>query len=246
MGGAADACLRLLGFLLFAAIRWHAGGWDGYFRSQLLSSATGARPDGNKQIWYPLATVAGRFWPGLPFMVLGIGASRRSRAAAALGIFCAAMLIELCIPGRKVWNHALVAYPGLSLLAGAGCLLALEWIRQRGRAVAAAICAVSLAGIVAAPRIGRLVDGAPCTGSTEFAGFLDALGPGETVLVVSQPPSWRTLASLSAERRLEPVPLAKLPAAGELPAKLALVETESLPAQAPEGWSELLRARGWV
>jgi 4-amino-4-deoxy-L-arabinose transferase-like glycosyltransferase len=246
MGGAAVACLPLMGFLLLDDIRWHAGWWDGYFRSQLLSSATGARPDGNRQLWYPLATVAGRFWPGLPFMLWGIGVSRRSRAAAVLGIFCAAMLIELCIPGRKVWNHALVAYPGLSLLAGAGSLPALEWIRQRGKSVAAAVCAVSLAGIVAAPRIGRLVDGAPCTGSAEFAPALDALGPGETILVVSQPTSWRTLASLSAERRLEPVPLAMLPAADAASAKLALVEMESLPAGVPEGWRELLRARGWI
>lgn len=246
MGGAAAACLPLMGFLLLDDIRWHAGWWDGFFRSQLLSSATGARPDGNKQFWYPLATVAGRFWPGLPFMVLGIGAFRRSRAVASVGVFSAAMLIELCIPGRKVWNHALVAYPGLSILAGAGCLPALEWIRQRGKAVAAAVCAVSLAGIVAAPFIGRLVDGTPCIGSTEFAPALDALGPGEAILVVSQPTSWRTLASLSAERQLEPVPLAKLSAAGEPPAKLAIVETDILSAGTPEGWDELLRARGWV
>ena len=32
------------------------------------------------------------------------------------------MLVELCMPARKVWNHELTAYPGLALLAGAALL----------------------------------------------------------------------------------------------------------------------------
>ena len=65
--------------------------------------------------------------------------------------------------------------------------------------------------------------------------------PGTPILVVSDPPDWRTLVALVAEQRLAPIRAAKLP--GAPVAKFALVR-ESL--FATDGWRALASARGWV
>lgn len=85
----------------------------------------------------------------------------------------------------------------------------------------------------------------PCTGSAELAPGLDRLQAGEEILVVSSPTSWRTLASLSAERGLEPDPLPALPPASGIASASVAVVQEDL-AQGAPGWREPLRARGWV
>jgi hypothetical protein len=121
MAGALAAAAPL-GLFLAADRRWlHAGWWEGYLLHQVIASAEGLRPDGRFGLLAPLPLIAGRFWPGLPLVALGIVlAFRRDREARLLCSFCALMLAELCLPARKVWNHELVAYPGLALLAAAG------------------------------------------------------------------------------------------------------------------------------
>jgi len=247
--GAVLASAPLIGFLLIDRSFLHAGWWDVYFRLQVLGSATGLRTDGETGFWYPFVTIAGRFWPGLPFVAyaLILILRRRTRGPdALLAMFCSCMLLALCLPGRKVWNHELVAYPGLALLAGASCLPIQDWLQKHAKRAATALVAAALATVVASPWIGRIVNGRPCVGSTDFATQINVLPPGETILVVSRPTSWRTLASLAAERRLEPVPLETLPEAASTSAQLAMVEAESAPHPLPAGWEQISRARGWL
>ncbi|HEY6913030.1 MAG TPA: glycosyltransferase family 39 protein, partial [Myxococcales bacterium] len=240
--GAALACVPVLAFLALDRTVVHAGWWSGFVENQLLSSALGRRPDGSPQWWFPFFTVAGRFWPGLVLVAAAVWL--RPARARVLWPFCGWMLLALCVPGRKVWNHVLIAYPALALLAGAACVGAADFFERHGRAAALLLSLLAAGVIACAPLIGRAVDGMPCTGSAEFAPELNRLRPGEEILVVSSPTSWRTLASLSAERKLEPDPRTALPAASEPASGLAVVQDNL--AQAAPGWQEIRRARGWV
>src|SRR5207253_387390 len=56
------ACMPLLAFLAADRTILHAGWWDGFLRDQVLGSAMGTRTDGSPEWWFPLATLAGRFW----------------------------------------------------------------------------------------------------------------------------------------------------------------------------------------
>ncbi|HEY5675261.1 MAG TPA: hypothetical protein VIR81_00660, partial [Myxococcales bacterium] len=168
----------------------------------------------------------------------------RPAKARVLWPWSALILLALCLPARKVWNHALIAYPALALLAGAACLPAAEWLDRHERAVRLLLLVLAGGAVACAPLIGRAVDGKPCTGSSEFAPELDRLAPGDEILVISSPTSWRTLASLSAERQVEPDPRPALPAAESATARVAIVQ-EDLAHGAP-GWREIRRARGWV
>ena len=161
-----------------------------------------------------------------------------------IALFALLMLAELCVPARKAWPHELVAYPGLALLAGSALLPAARWLDAHRKPAVYALAAAALAAALLAPRIGRIVDGKPCVGASEFGAALDELKRGEAVLVVSSPTSWGMLASLAAERRLEPQPLAALPPASGGRAQVAIVQ-DSLLASAP-GWTIAARARGWT
>ncbi|HET7788437.1 MAG TPA: glycosyltransferase family 39 protein [Myxococcales bacterium] len=240
--GAAVACVPVVAFLAVDRAVLHAGWWTGYVQSQLLGSALGRRTDGSTQWWFPFLTVAGRFWPGLA--LVAVAAWLRPAKARVLWPWSALILLALCLPARKVWNHALIAYPALALLAGAACLPAAEWLDRHERAVRLLLLVLAGGAVACAPLIGRAVDGKPCTGSSEFAPELDRLAPGDEILVISSPTSWRTLASLSAERQVEPDPRRALPAAESATARVAIVQ-EDLAHGAP-GWREIRRARGWV
>ena len=213
-------------FLLIADASWR----EGYLRAQLLASATGARTDGTMAWWAAAASIAGRFWPGLPFAVLA-ATRRRNRT---LALTCALLLVALSLPTRKFWNHQLVAYPLLALLAG-------EWLSPYLARWPRAIPALAAAaGVVfAASGLGARLLPAPCVASREFAALMPP--PGTPILVVSDPPDWRTLVALAAEQRLAPIRAAELP--GAPVAKFALVR-ESL--FATDGWRALASARGWV
>jgi 4-amino-4-deoxy-L-arabinose transferase-like glycosyltransferase len=255
LAGAAPVAAFLL------ADRFHGDGswWHGYFVAQISASATGRRSDGRTIWWYPFRVVLGRFWPGLPFAGLAVwrALSRRQPAPVErlLSLFAGALLVGLCLPHRKWWNHELVAFPALALLAGAG---AAPWLRRwlgssapRTRWVgygltgaAALVAAASIAGLGA-----RLLL-PPCVGSTEFAAALDRLPPGSPVLVVAPTPDWSTLASLAAERRLSAWPVMSLPAAPTTPAASGVAGAHLALAHAgealPPPWEARLRARGWV
>ncbi len=245
---AALACVPIAAFLLLDRAVLHAGWWEAYGQRQLFASATGARTDGSTEWWFPFATIAGRFWPGLAVIAVGVLAAivRRGapRPVLLFAIFSVVMLGALCLPGRKVWNHAVVAYPGLALLAGALAMPASTWLVRHSRAVAVALAGAAVVAVIATPAIGRAVDRDPCVGSVEFRAALERLQPGDPILVVSSPTSWKTLASLAAERRLEPDPLASLPAPPRDGA-LALVQ-DGLDRGAPPGWTRAGHARGWT
>src|SRR5262249_45128358 len=130
------------------------GSWlEGYGRSQLLASATGSRADGSSNAFYPLLSIAGRFWPGLPFVALGFfraarpatsDSKERIAATRLIALFNILLLLELVLlPGRKWWNHALIAYPALALLGGAGAGALLQRSRRAQAAVAPALVALA-------------------------------------------------------------------------------------------------------
>src|SRR6267143_818471 len=136
-----------------------------------------------------LASVGGRFWPGLPFALLA-AFRRRNRT---LALTCALLLVGLSLPVRKVWNHQLVAYPLFALLAG-------EWLAphlQRWSRFLLVLPAAALA--FATSGLGSRLLPPPCVASREFAQMLPEAGT--RVLVVSAPMDWRTLVGLAAEKR---------------------------------------------
>jgi hypothetical protein len=143
-----------------------------------------------------------------------------------------------------VWNHELVAYPGLALLAAAGARPLCGWLERRPARAAAMLAAAAALACAGAPALGRAM--APeCVEPAAFARSLDLLRPGDEALVVSSPPQWRMIASLAAERRLEPAPLDALPEADAALPSLALVQEPLWNGQA-HGWREQSRAAGWV
>jgi hypothetical protein len=170
--------------------------------------------------------------------------------ARRLALFCLLLLVGLAIPGRKVWHHALVAYPGLALLAGAGAAPFLHrWLsnhrRQRHALLALGLVVVLALAFLAAGGGQRLWP--RCVHAGEFASEFDRLAPGEPVLVVSEPPHWRIVAGLAAERRLDVRMERRLDPGADPGARLALVEAHLLPpAPLPAPWQEVGSARGWV
>ena len=101
-----------------------------------------------------------------------------------------------------------------------------------------------MAWVAALGGVGAHLVQAPCVASRELAPWFDRLGPGTRVLVVSEKPHWRTVASLAAERRLVSRPSADFNTGEGTPYRWALATEAARPAEA--GWTERSRARGWV
>jgi len=259
--GAFASLLAVIPAALFVWIDHIAGNgswWEGYGRSQLLASATGSRADGSGSAFYPLLSIAGRFWPGLPLVALGFfraarpapsDSKERIAATRLIALFNILLLLELVLlPGRKWWNHALIAYPALALLAGAGAGAFLQRLRVAPAGVSPAL--VALAAIVwgmSLAGFGAKLLPKPCVASTEFAAPLNEAAAHEPILVVSSPTNWRMIALLAAERDLAPQPsetLVPLEQAGER-GRFALVQ-EKLHVPSTPSWQEIAQARGWV
>jgi 4-amino-4-deoxy-L-arabinose transferase-like glycosyltransferase len=256
------SALPVTGFLLFD--RAFGGGtwWKGYVDVQLLASAMGERSDGLEPPWFPFLTIAGRFWPGLPLVALGLARAASwpksldvalpptPLVARRLALCAALILLGLAIPERKVWHHALVAYPVLALLAGAGAAPLLHrWLldaRERRTALAAVAALAALAVGFVALGIGKAV-WKPGVQASEFSAALDGLPAGAPVLVVSDPTNWRMVAALAAERRLEPWLQKRLEAGAAHGARLGLMQQRLFVAgPPPEPWQKAAEARGWV
>jgi 4-amino-4-deoxy-L-arabinose transferase-like glycosyltransferase len=256
------ATLPVASFLLADRAFGSGSWWRGYVEVQLFESATGERFDGIEPPWFPLATVAGRFWPGLPLVALGVARSfawpkrldaqtpPTPQVAQRLALCALVMLIGLALPERKVWHHALVAYPVLALLAGAGAtpfLRPVHSTERRRRLGLGAILVVALACVAFDALRGGALLWRPCVPAAEFRADFDRLTPGDTVLVVSDPPHWRMVAILAAERQLEPFMESTLHEDGDRGARLALVEKHLMPSgPLPTPWQEAGEARGWV
>ena len=231
------AALPLALFLALADASWR----EGYLRDQLLASATGARSDGVTAFWFPLRVVVGRFWPGLPLVLVGLWQARRARSLQPLALACCAVLVALCLPHRKWGNHAYVAFPLLAALAGAAAApFASRLLRPRGVTLTLT-CAAALAWALSLGGLGRLVLPPPCVFSTALAAPLAPLAKGTPILLVSPRVELFAAAELAAERELVPWPACALPAQSE--ARVALAREPFTP-QAP--WREVTRAQGWV
>ena len=218
-----------------ALFLWLDGGdWSsGYYRRQLLASATGARLDGITLWWFPLLVIAGRFWPGLPFALAG--GLRRDRRG--LAIACLAIAALLCLPQRKWGNHAYVAFPLLAILAGLGAARIVErfprWLLP---AAAALAWALALGGA------GRLVLQPPCIVHAELAAELSGLPRGAPLLLVSPQVDWLLVGELASERDLVPWPQSALPASGVISHHALVRDGTALVAP----WRAVARARGWT
>jgi 4-amino-4-deoxy-L-arabinose transferase-like glycosyltransferase len=256
------AALPVAAFLLADKV-WGSGTWwMGYVEAQLFGSATGERLDGLEPPWFPFTTIAGRFWPGLPLLAMGVARSLAwpqaldpavpptPKVARRLALSVLLILLGLALPERKVWHHALVAYPVLALLAAAGAtpvvrLLLSTEVRRRAALLALLFMTV-LCGLFDAMGGGALW-WKPCVPAAEFRADFDRLTPGEPVLVVSDPPHWRMVAILAAERQLEPWMEKSLLGGADHHARLALVEKHLFPTgPLPETWRKVGEARGWV
>ncbi|MBZ4415852.1 glycosyltransferase family 39 protein [Myxococcus sp. RHSTA-1-4] len=264
VGGTAAvlAALPVTGFLVWDRFAGDGTWWSGYAERQLLASAMGTRTDGKLVFWFPFRSVASRFWPGLPLVLLGAWtavrqprAGQEARAQEQVGLrilalFSLFVLLGLCLPARKLWNHTLVAYPGLALLAGAAAAPWVERLLQaprRKRVAARALMGLALVVAVASMAgLGRYLAPPPCVASREFAAEFDRLAPGTRVPVVAATPAWILIAAIAAERRLAPQPVDQLSVLEGHEARLALVEERVLQTSMPAGWHEVRRARDWV
>ncbi len=254
-------------FFLVLDAEW----WEGYVRHQVLASATGERTDGQLSWFIPWRTVVSRFWPGLPLLaaggVLALGRPARAlrallpagtrdesgvrRSARVLLLASLFILTALCLPGRKVWNHSLVAFPLLAMLVGVGVgpwlearLASPERARRARRGLA--MLALAVLGASAAGA-GRLLFPRPCPASGALAPVLTDVPPGASVLVVSPRPEWTTVAAFAVERRWLPWRLTELGAGlapgGPSEARVAFV-AEGAPVSDP-AWREVGRDGRW-
>ncbi len=232
--------------------------WEGYRRSQLLASALGSRTDGSTRPFYPLLSIAGRFWPGLPFVALGFFRAARPAASDSkerivatrlIALFNILLVLELVLlPGRKWWNHALIAYPALALLAGAGAGALLQQLSRARAVVAPALVALAaIAWGMSLAGFGAKFLPKPCVVSTEFAGPLSEAATHEPILLVSSPTNWRMIALLAAERDLFPEPAESFGPTEQngSQGRFALLQEKLLVPSSPS-WQEVARARGWV
>jgi len=230
----AAVAAAIVPFAVFLAVD-PGGGWrSGYFAGQLLASATGGRGDGVAAWWFPLAVVARRFWPGLPFLLLAVWAARRNAALRPLLFACALMLAALCVPQRKWGNHAYVAFPLLAALAGAAAGPLLERIPGKlsvASTVALAViaCGLSLSGL------GALVLRPPCPYSTTLGPALDGIPARSVVLAAGAEPG--DLSTLAAERDLVPLSVPAIPADAGVRDAVARG-----PVVVPPGWTVTARA----
>jgi 4-amino-4-deoxy-L-arabinose transferase-like glycosyltransferase len=213
---AVSGAIALVPFAAFLVWDHLAGGgswWRGYGEHQLLASAVGNRFDGTMVWWFPFRILAGRFWPGLPLVILGAAMSARrgqERNLRLVAVCALLAVLALCLPTRKIWHHALVVFPLLALL-GAGGLA--PWLRRwletplRRRMALGALGAVTLAAaIFSAGGFGRLILPAPCLGRG-LDQVASELRVGDSIALVGDKYDWGLIAALAAERRLEPWPV---------------------------------------
>jgi 4-amino-4-deoxy-L-arabinose transferase-like glycosyltransferase len=215
-------------FLFFSDPSW----WTGYVRSQLVASATGARPDGYISHWGAVRSVAARFWPGLPFAVLAC--LRRDRPRLLM-LWCALSLLALSVPLRTWWNHELVAYPALALLAGAWLG---PWFEKVKPAWFAALAGVGVAASAAGQGAHLLLP--PCVASSDMKQYFDAIPPGTKIQIVSWPYDYRINTAIAAERRLAVSLEREVRDEGHW----ALAQEHLVPRETK--WREVARARGYV
>ena len=173
------------------------------------------------------------------------------RTARVLLLASLFVLTALCIPGRKVWNHSLVAFPLLAMLVGVGVgpwlearLASPERARKATRGLAVLALVVLVASVAGA---GRPLFPRTCPLAGALAPATADVPPGASVLVVSPRHEWTTVAAFAVERRWSPWRLtelgAVLPPGGPAEARVAFV-AEGAPVSGP-AWREVGREGRW-
>lgn len=244
----APAALFLLGDRLFGAGTW----WRGYFEAQILSSALGIRTDGLRPWSFPLEVILGRFWPGLPLCLLGVGIIARDAwrhrprdgNLTRVALSCALVLLFLTLPARKVAHHVYVAFPLLSVF-GALALRRLfsqeatRPLRWSERGCAGFALCLFVAGLFGMGHLWR----PRCVAAGPLRTVLDRLRAGTAIAVVSPTPKWEAVSALAAERGLLPAPFATLEEADSSD-RWALVSSGD--ASPRPGWEVISGGGGWV
>src|SRR5438874_4859756 len=228
--------------LPFALFIWldPGGGWrTQYLHDRLLGLAGGSINNGIVMWWFPFSVVARRFWPGFPFLILGLAQAVRNPRLRPLAGACVLMVALLCIPERKWGNHAYVAFPLLGALAGVAAGSLLERVKPQAMAVTLAMASVvpwagSISGIWA-----RVLK-PPCVFSTTLAPALDGLKPDDPILVVSPEVETLAIVELAAERKLSPWPAQALPADGTIH---SAVIRDGI--AVPQSWMTIAKSGGW-
>ncbi len=241
-GAAASVGATLPAAVFLLWDRWAGTGtwWNGYFEAQLAASAAGTRSDGIAAWWFPLAVVAGRFWPGMALVPLAVWRARRDQGLRVLAVASVLSLALLTLPHRKWGNHAYVVFPLLAVLCGVAAAPWAERLLTRRGALYALAGAALAAWVASLAGAGRWVLQPPCVVSLEFARQLDAVPAGSHVLVVSSRLEEPIIAELASERGYVPRPASALPDRADRPAALARDEIPVRPA-----WRVVARARGW-
>lgn len=176
------------------------------------------------------------------------GVRRTARVLLLASLF---ILTALCIPGRKVWNHSLVAFPLLAMLVGIGVgpwlearLASPERARKATRGLAVLALVVLVASLAGA---GRPLFPWRCPLAGALGPETADVPPGASVLVVSPGPEWTTVAAFAVERRWSPWRLTELGSGlapgGPSEARVAFV-AEGAPVSGP-GWREVGREGRW-
>jgi 4-amino-4-deoxy-L-arabinose transferase-like glycosyltransferase len=247
---ALGAALPPLAFLLLDAARGGAW-WHGYVRGQVLASMTGARFEGAADHLYLVKSIAGAFWPGLPFLVLAVALALRaprapaSRAALALVAWAAVVVGGFSLAGRAYWWYAVPAYPPLALAAGAGLEAVLRRLLGGGgaRRALAGMTALATVALALAPLWPERWLVRPCP-LGDLPARAAALAPAGSDLVLAASPARgftdaRAHAGWLAQHSGRDVVLAPGPRAG-----VGLFE-EPAPG-VPAGWTPAGRHGTWV
>lgn len=240
-------------FLLWQRFRGDGTWWSLYVEAQLVASALGDRPTGHRPPWFPLQTLLTRFWPGLPVVFLGmwrIVRGQASRGERRVLIAAVLILLGLALPGRKVWNHTLVVYPLLALVAGSGVApWVRSWVRARPdraprlTAILGGMAAVAL--MLSVLGIGRWFY-RPCVVSTEFAPALARLSPGDRIAVLALLEPWGMISIVATETPYLPEP-AFQPDWSEATGPRAMLVRDDTPlGPIPPPWKVVARARSWT
>ncbi|GAC1596354.1 MAG: hypothetical protein NVS4B10_05310 [Myxococcales bacterium] len=262
---AAAAILPAAAFLGHDALLGQGTWWRGYVVDQLFASASGLRTDGERGL-VPLKSIAGRFWPGLPLSLWGIGLGlrdlvrRRTTALSILTVHTLVALGFLCLPSRKIWHHTWVIYPALAILAGIAAAPSIQRLvhsEQRLRAALVALVALAAGATVASlAGAGAILTPGVCVIPRRLGASVPT---GADVMVVAPVTDWKAMAALAAEYRLNPWPTRLLsgdvpleasppgsgPAGPERRATFALLRADVLPGP-HRGWHERAGEGDWT